>query len=146
MREKKRKLFLPAVLVLTAVVLAGASREVADSAVTPGGTPAAARHYVQAESEQVFEVQIKGRKVAPDMNTIRVKQGDSVRIRWTTDEATEVHLHGYNIKTRLEPGKAADMRFKARAAGRFAITSHGFGSHSHGHHDEPTLVYVEVLP
>ena len=35
------------------------------------------------------------------------------------------------------------MTVEARAAGRFAIESHGFGA---DYHAEKTLIYLEVLP
>lgn len=139
-------IFVLSVVLSSVTVAVSESRAVAGGVGTSGGDSAHALQYAQARSEQVFEVEITDREVVPEMATIRVKQGDSVRIQWMTDEATEVHLHGYNVKTELEPGKPSEMVFEARATGRFAVTSHGFGGHAHGHHDEPTLVYVEVHP
>jgi FtsP/CotA-like multicopper oxidase with cupredoxin domain len=74
---------------------------------------------------------------------VRVTQGENVELRWTTDEATELHLHGYNIKIKVAAEGEAVMPVEARAAGRFAIESHGFGA---DHHAEKTLLYLEVLP
>lgn len=74
---------------------------------------------------------------------VRVTQGDKLEIHWTSDQATELHLHGYNVTTKVDPGDDAIMSINARAAGRFAIESHGFGA---DHHAEKTLLYLEVLP
>jgi len=74
---------------------------------------------------------------------VRVTQGESVELRWITEEATELHLHGYNVRTKVGTEGEAVMSVKARAAGRFAIESHGFGA---DHHAEKTLIYLEVLP
>jgi FtsP/CotA-like multicopper oxidase with cupredoxin domain len=74
---------------------------------------------------------------------LRVTQGDEVEIHWTSNQATELHLHGYNVKTKVASEGEAVMTVKARAAGRFAIESHGFGD---DHHAEKTIIYLEVLP
>ena len=101
-----------------------------------------------------FKVEIKERKVVGE-RVLRVKQGDTVRLRWVSDEGVEVHVHGYSIKTKIEAGKHQDVSFTARATGRFPITSHGFvadknkaiGGHGHGApHKESALIYIEVHP
>ena len=96
--------------------------------------------------EVVFDLKIEKGRVGPDMRQIRVKQGDVVKLRWTTDRPIMLHLHGYDIETKVEPGKTADMTFTARATGRFPVEEHkpnkGAG-HSHG---EAPLVRVEVRP
>lgn len=76
-------------------------------------------------------------------SVVRVTQGERVELHWTTDEATELHLHGYNVRTKVGADGETVMDINARAAGRFAIESHGFGA---DHHAEKTLIYLEVLP
>jgi FtsP/CotA-like multicopper oxidase with cupredoxin domain len=96
---------------------------------------------------QTFSLEIRARKVVGALRTIRVQQGDTVTIRWSTDEPVSLHLHGYDIEQVIKPGAPAELAFKAHATGRFPITTHGFGDHGHkGAHSESTLVYVEVLP
>ena len=80
------------------------------------------------------------------MRLIRVKQGDAVTLRWTTDRPIVLHLHGYDIEKKVEPGAATEMAFVARATGRFSVEEHkpdAKGGHSHG---EAALVRIEVLP
>ena len=101
---------------------------------------------IQAD-QRTFTLDIRERQVGVTSRTIRVTQGDAVTIRWTTDEAVALHLHGYDIETVIKPGAVAEMTSKAHATGRFPITSHGFGAHAHsGGHGESTLMYIEVLP
>lgn len=113
-------------------------------------------HTVAQTAGDVFKVNIEKRKVVGE-RTLRVKKDDTVRLQWLSDEAVEVHVHGYNIKTEIEPGKPTDVTFNARATGRYPVTSHGFGTaeerkkrkHSHGHGlpgSEAALIYIEVLP
>ena len=77
---------------------------------------------------------------------MRVRQGDAVKLRWTTDRAIILHLHGYDIEAKVEPGAVTEMAFTARATGRFPIEEHrpnAKGGHSHA---EAPLVRIEVYP
>jgi len=90
-----------------------------------------------------FELRIENDRVAANMRLIRVKQGDVVRLRWTADQATNLHLHGYDIEVKVAPGAVAEMNFTARATGRFPVSVHKpHGGHTH----DPPLVHVEVHP
>ena len=98
------------------------------------------------QTKHVVDLEIKSRVVIGD-KVIRVKQGQSIVLRWSTDETVSLHLHGYNIKTKATPAKPSSMTFLAKATGRFAVTSHGFGRNpGHHGHGESALIYVEVHP
>ena len=121
-RTRLRSLLMPAILV---VGLAGI-----------GG--------VLAE-ELTFDLKVERGRVANNMQLIRVKQGDVVRLRWSTDRALDLHLHGYDIEQTIMPGTVAEMTFTARATGRFPVAVHTpkrGGGHSHG----APLVQIEVYP
>ncbi len=97
-------------------------------------------------SEVVFDLKVEKGKVAPSIRLIRVKQGDAVRLRWTTDRPIMLHLHGYDIEKTVEPGATTEMAFTAHATGRFPVEEHkpnAKGGHSHG---EAPLVRIEVRP
>jgi hypothetical protein len=108
-------------------------------AVAAAGAPA----WAETAAPKVFEVRIKNRKVVAPEGAIRVKRGDVVELRWTTDERVEIHLHGYDKKLTVDPDKPAKLVIRAGIAGRFPITSHGWGSQGHGH---DALTYLEVHP
>ena len=96
--------------------------------------------------EAAFDLKIEKGKVPQNMRLIRVKQGDAVKLRWTTDRTIILHLHGYDIEKKVEPGAVAEMAFEARATGRFSVEEHkpnAKGGHSHG---EAPLVRIEVRP
>ena len=102
--------------------------------------------FVNANEEAVkrIELVISERKVQREDKTIRLTQGDSVELVWQSDEAAELHLHGYDISFEVSPGTPAVVTFEAHATGRFPVTSHGFGGHKgHGHE---ALLYIEVYP
>ena len=110
--------------------------------------------------DPVFELTIAEGQVGIEGETIRVVQGQQVTLHWTTDEAAEIHLHGYDVVASLVPGTPSTLSFRAEATGRFPITVHHFGpapgsDHEHGDHahdtgtseeGEKTLLYVEVHP
>jgi hypothetical protein len=102
---------------------------------------------VAQSPEVVFDLKVeKGKVVPPSMRLVRVKEGDAVKLRWTSDKPIVLHLHGYDIETKVEPGAVAEMAFAARATGRFPVEEHkpnAKGGHSHG---EAPLVRIEVRP
>ena len=52
---------------------------------------------------------------------LRVDQGETVRFRARSDEAEEIHVHGYDLTTDVDAGQTATMSFKADLAGIFEI-------------------------
>jgi hypothetical protein len=52
---------------------------------------------------------------------LRFKQGDTVRFRVRSDAADEVHVHGYDLKQDVEPGKEITFSFPAEISGIFEI-------------------------
>jgi hypothetical protein len=101
-----------------------------------------ARAQSSGMAEQVFELRIEGGEVDHDLRTLRVTQGDSVRLRWTADAPTVIHLHGYDIEQEVVPGQVTDLHFEAYATGRFPVEVH---ASDHSHHEAPLLV-LEVYP
>jgi hypothetical protein len=96
-------------------------------------------------AEFTFDLKIEHGRVPDNMRLIRVKEGDVVNLRWTTDQPLVLHLHGYNIEKRIEPGTATELKFTAYATGRFRIHVHADGDADHPHEEEP-MVNVEVYP
>jgi len=98
-------------------------------------------------AELTFDLKIERGQVAQNMRLIRVKQGDLLKLRWGTDQPLTLHLHGYDIEQKVVAGAIAEMKFTARATGRFPVHLHDTheraGSHSH---HEPPLVLIEVHP
>lgn len=93
-----------------------------------------------------FDLVISERKLQLDEKIIRVSQGESVELVWTSDEAAELHLHGYDIGFKISPEGPAIVTFKAHATGRFPVTSHGFGGSNGDENGHQALLYLEVYP
>ena len=88
-------------------------------------------------------IRIAKRRMVSPTGAIRLTQGDTVVLRWISDETVKLHIHGYDREFVLRPGAPGLITFNARAAGRFPVTSHGWGAHGHGH---SALTYIEVYP
>lgn len=98
---------------------------------------------IEKKADAVAELAIAQGKLS-GKNVVRVTEGQIVELRWSSDTATELHLHGYDVVARPKPGAPAVMRFKAHATGRYPVTVHG---HAHGGgHTEKTMLYLEVHP
>jgi hypothetical protein len=127
----------PIARALTASTLAFAACLMSAASV-PGGQAVAA--------ELTFDLRIERGRLTGNTRTIQVKQGDVVKLRFATDQKLTVHLHGYDIEKRIEPGVVGEISFTARATGRFPVHLHGANQPGgHGHEERP-LAYVEVYP
>ena len=104
-----------------------------------------------ASAVREFEISIRDRRVEGSASTLRVKRGETVLLRFRTDEAVSLHVHGYDVQVNLSPASPDAIRFEAKVAGRFPITAHQFGAAADPKarpqsHREVTLLYLEVLP
>jgi hypothetical protein len=102
----------------------------------------------QSAQPQRFAIAIKDRKVEAASSLLHVNQGDAVELVLTSDEAAEIHLHGYDKLISLTPNVSGTIRFTAKIAGRFPLEAHGFGTgassgRQRGH---GPLLYIEVHP
>jgi len=102
--------------------------------------------HVRAAELQRFAIAIKNRKVEPAHKLIRVTRGDAIELEFTTDEAAELHLHGYDKLISVAPAAPTVLRFDATIAGRFSIEAHGFASDKSGQRGHVVLLYLEVHP
>jgi len=98
-----------------------------------------------AAADRQFSLQVANGRVPESMRVLRVTQGDSVRLQWSVDRPVVLHLHGYDIEKRAEPGTTVEMDFVARATGRFPVHVHPVGTAGERAREE-TLLYVEVYP
>ena len=96
---------------------------------------------VALAAEQVFDVALAEGRVPSERRTIQVTKDDAVTLRWTSDRAISLHLHGYDIETTVPAGGSATMRFSAHIAGRFPVSEH-----RHGGGRERAILYLEVRP
>ena len=92
---------------------------------------------------RTFELRIAERRVLPAQRVLRATEGERVELRWSADEPLVLHLHGYDIETRVAPGKPAVTAFAARLTGRFPVEIHSGDGSRHRHR---ALLHVEIHP
>jgi FtsP/CotA-like multicopper oxidase with cupredoxin domain len=72
-------------------------------------------------------VRIRGLGPVGEPKTITYDSGDTVRLRFTSDQAAEVHLHGYDRTVQVPSGGSKRLTFKANAEGIFEVEEHHSG-------------------
>jgi FtsP/CotA-like multicopper oxidase with cupredoxin domain len=135
-------LSIPRIVMIVCCVLTLAS--FSSNAVPDLMAPAIAQN---APARQ-YTIVITDRKVEAAVSVVRVTQGDAVEIVLTSDEAAELHLHGYDLEISLTPNMPGTLKFTAKIAGRFPLEAHRFGagSNSGRQRGKGPLLYVEVHP
>lgn len=95
---------------------------------------------------RVVEISVVKRRSEGGVRTVRVAKGESVSLRVRSDEAMTIHVHGYDIELRPDPGSQAQVTFPAKIVGRFPVTAHLAHAPGGKRASEPTLLYLEVHP
>ena len=98
----------------------------------------------QSSAPRKFSITIKNGK--SDTKSIHATQGEQIEITLASDQAAELHLHGYDLITQLEPGAPATLSFVRSIAGRFPVEAHRMGSVAKGRRHPGALFYVEIYP
>ena len=99
-------------------------------------------------AELTFNLRIERGHVPASMRLVRVTEGDVVTLRWIVDRPVVLHLHGYDVEKRVEPGVVGEMKFTARTTGRFPLHVHAIDADANAAQarDDAPLLYVEVYP
>ena len=95
-----------------------------------------------------FNLDIRDRALDQESPVIRVKNGDTVVLFITSDEAGTIHLHGYDLEDELGEEGVTRMEFVANLEGRFAMAMHpgSGGGHSHDNSDASGCPDAVPLP
>jgi heme/copper-type cytochrome/quinol oxidase subunit 2 len=112
----KRIALLAAVVVAAVVafiiVKPGGDSGSSDSTTTSPGKPA---------QTPVHTVRGKGGKPVGGIQDLDFKKGDTIRFEVVSDVSDEIHVHGYDVKKDVAPGKPATFRFPGRDDGQFVV-------------------------
>ena len=102
---------------------AAATTTVASTTTTTGAEPTSTEEPTTTAgfSGTVIEAKVTGDQVDTASRRLRVSRGEKVRIQVESDHAEEVHLHGYDLKKDVAPGKPAVIEFTADAPGVFEV-------------------------
>ena len=102
------------------------NQSAAGSATTAAGPttttrPGSATTEAGAAGAQTVQIAVTGTKVETAERRVKVPLDGKVRLEVTADRADEVHLHGYDRKVDIEPGKPAVLEFTADVPGVFEV-------------------------
>lgn len=104
-----------------------------------------------------FELSVMGGELEGESDTFVVKQGDGVTLNVSADIAGVFHVHGYDLRARVDANGNGEITFEAGATGSFVIALHpsdvgdGSGHQASGgdHSDDGgdiTIATLEVRP
>ena len=93
-----------------------------------------------------FNLDIRDRALDQDSPVIRVKNGDTVVLFITSDEAGTIHLHGYDLEDELGEEGVTRMEFVANLEGRFAMAVHPGSGGGHAHDNSDTSGCPDSVP
>jgi FtsP/CotA-like multicopper oxidase with cupredoxin domain len=109
------------------------------AATTPATTPAETQPSSPGETApeeqapppkpkpRVEEIRMRGRAPVGEPRTLRYERGDTIRLRFASDVAEEVHIHGFDEYVDVPAGGTKTVRFGAALEGVFEVESHGSG-------------------
>jgi heme/copper-type cytochrome/quinol oxidase subunit 2 len=102
---------------------AGAATTVASTTTTTSAEPTSTGEPTTTAgfSGTVIEAKVTGDQVETASRRVRVSRGEKVRIQVEADHAEEVHVHGYDLKKDVAPGRPAVIEFTADAPGVFEV-------------------------
>jgi hypothetical protein len=100
---------------------------------TTAGQPAASEPDGETQPAappppRVERIRIRGGQPVGEARTLKFDSGETVRLRFRSDQASEVHIHGYDKYVNVPAGGTGTARFKANAEGVFEIEEHGTGA------------------
>lgn len=100
---------------------------VADGEVIAGMTMVEVAGEVSAADVTIVAAYENG-AVTTEADRVEVSVGDIVEIVVSSDEAEEIHLHGYDIVADVGAGETATLRFTAEVPGIFEVELEGSGA------------------
>ncbi|MEM9650534.1 MAG: hypothetical protein AAGA65_00470 [Actinomycetota bacterium] len=80
-----------------------------------------------ADADVVIEASLSDGDLTIDERRFQVDEGQTVGVIFTSDEADEIHVHGYDILADVGPGVTADLAFLADSPGTFEVEIEGTG-------------------
>jgi hypothetical protein len=111
----------------------------AETDATGGATAPAPEPEAEADSEpdaepaepakpRVPTIRVRGGEPVGGVETLRYDEGDEIDFRVRSDQADDVHVHGYDIEKPVPAGGAVRFRFDASITGRFEVELHHSGA------------------
>jgi hypothetical protein len=112
---------LIAAAVVLFLVLRDEGGEEAATTTTPGGAQRAKEKKQPLPEPEVATIVVQGGEPSGGVRELEFASGERVRFEVESDVAEEVHVHGYDVIKRVQPGKPVSFDFPAEIEGRFEV-------------------------
>jgi len=73
-------------------------------------------------------VRVRGSQPVGGIAQVSVRSGERARLRVVSDQADEIHVHGYDVRRALPADRPVTLNFRARLEGVFEVELHGTGT------------------
>lgn len=123
-------------LVMAAIAILSAAYLLLNPTSTQAPGPSG-QQATRQNTIKTYDLKVEGSRLVAGPNVITVKQNETVKLRVTADTKDELHLHGYDKKLELEPGKTVEVTFLADMSGSFEAELH---------ESEAPVFVLEVYP
>jgi hypothetical protein len=91
------------------------------TSTTTGTTAGDATTTTAGFAGKLIQVRVAGGKVETAERRVTVSRGDRVRVQVESDQADEVHVHGFDLSKQVGPGKPATVEFTANLPGVWEV-------------------------
>jgi heme/copper-type cytochrome/quinol oxidase subunit 2 len=109
------------VLAVALAACGGGGDDNRSAAAITAGPAGSATTAAGAAGAQTVQVTVTGTDVQTAERRVKVPLDGKVRLEVTADRTDEVHLHGYDRKVDIEPGRPAVLEFTADVPGVFEV-------------------------
>jgi hypothetical protein len=102
-----------------------ATDETAATTTDSGSEPAGKEKKEKPAGPSVPVIEVVGGQAQGGVASLDFNQGDEIRFDVSSDDADEVHVHGYDIEEEVPAGGTAKFDFPADLEGVFEVELHG---------------------
>ena len=72
----------------------------------------------------MIQVAVRNGQVIPALHRVDFERGDQFRLIVDSDEADEVHVHGFDVEKPVRPGEPAVFNLTADQPGLYEVETH----------------------
>ncbi len=89
------------------------------------GGESSSGHSITEVANAVPTIAVKNGKPVGGVQELEYSAGDQIRFRVSSNQADEVHVHGYDVEEEIPAGGSAMLSFPADIEGIFEVELHG---------------------
>lgn len=126
MTHAKRALaLLLAVFVVAGLAACGSDDDSTTTAAPTTSANEKATTTKESEKPAIPTIVVRNGEPVGGVEELEFDAGDQIRFRVSSNQADEVHVHGYDVEEEIPAGGAATLAFPADIEGIFEVELHG---------------------